>query len=390
MRIEILQSGQPQREAELRKAIEDRIARHTGGSTTVSFDPASPEECDLIIYLGNAAAKADPAINTRISEAISKKTRLLPLVDRLEDYFNDTPDSLHLINGEKWSSAPEIAELVLRQLGVTDRDRRVFLSYRRKESTPVALQLYERLNQAGFMVFLDYFSVDRGVVIQDRITQALDEMSFVLLLETKGAAESKWVAEDEIGYALNHRLGLLSLAWPDLDKTQFPMVPPDRREPLLSNEIGKDERLTPDALARVMLRIDREHADQLRARRERMITDVADLLQQQGHSTIRLGSHSLLVPREKPAKPSTEASTEEGTRETVVWICPRPTNYWDMFELGSECAQRKIAAAAPDAWVVRSPGGYPETLKVARWIGEIQIPRVSFFDPLDLPAAVGR
>jgi hypothetical protein len=36
---------------------------------------------------------------------------------------------------------------------------------------------------------------------------------------------------------------------------------------------------------------------------------------------------------------------------------------------------------------VHPPGGYPENFEVARWIGDIQIPKVSFYDALDLPAA---
>jgi hypothetical protein len=381
MRIQILHSGQPQREDELSTAIKDRIKRHTGGSTTVSFEDVSFDDADLIIYLGNAAAASDTAINQRLSKSIENKTRILPLVDRLEDYFIHTPESLHSINGEKWSSAPEIAELVLRQLGVTDRDRRVFLSYRRKESTPVALQLYEKLHQAGFLVFLDFFSIDRGIAIQERIAQALNEMSFVLLLETQGAAGSTWVAEEEIGYALNHRLGLLSLAWPGIEKAPaFPMIPPDRREQLVDGDM-KDERLTDQTLVRVMLRIEREHADQLRERRERMITDVADLLKGQGYSTIRMGAHSLVVPA--------ATSTHGAIPETVVRVCPRSTNHWDMFELGGECARRKKSTGkeAPHAWVVSTRGGYLENLELTQWIADIQTPKVSFFDPLDLPFA---
>jgi len=382
MRIDILHKGQAERAASLQTAIQERVKAHTGGATTVLFGDPSVE-CDLIVYLGTLAAAGDSAIQRRLEEAIHDKLRLLPLVDNLDDYFTVTPDCLHPINGEKWSTAAEIAELVLRQVGLTDRDRRVFLSYRRKESTPVALQLFEKLHQAGYVVFLDYFSVDRGEVIQERIAQALEEMSFVLLLETKGSADSKWVAEEEIGYALNHRLGLMSLAWPEVKKSPvFPMIPPDRREVIGGDELDVDQKLVATALDRVMLRIEREHADQLRARRERIVADVASLLQAQGTNPIRLGAHSLLLPAVK--------AQEVKTAETVVRVCPRPANYWDLYELGAECAQRRKGDDRPNAWVVSSAGGYPETLRVAQWIAAIQAPEVQFHDPLKLPVSAGK
>lgn len=378
MNIEILSAGEGERETQLRIALEARIAEHTGGSESIAFNDPNVEP-DLLVYLGSHQAKADPNVTGRIDTALAQKWRVLPLVDDLEDYHGLTPESLHSINGDRWTSAGQIAESVLRQLGVTERDRRVFLSYRRRESTPMALQLYEKLHQAGYLVFLDYFSVERGIRIQERIQQALDEMSFILLLESAGAAESKWVAEDEIGYALSQRLGLLSLAWPELNAPVFPMIPPDRREQLSRDDLEEDGRLTSKALERTTLRIEREHADQLRARREGMVKNVSELLAESGQNTIRLGPYSLL------RRPSTRDG--EHTGDVVIRVCPRPASYRDMYELGQDCLRRRAGkeVPGPGAWIVSLPGGYPENLDVARWIGGVQNPQVSFISPLEIP-----
>lgn len=378
--------GQADRESELRKALEDRIAKHTGGLESIEFSDSAAEP-DLLIYLGSQQAKADPNIANRLETALQYKWRVLPLVDRLEDYNSLTPDSLHPINGDTWTNANQIAEFVLRQLGVTERDRRVFLSYRRRESTPMALQLYEKLHQAGYLVFLDYFSVDRGARIQERIQEALDEMSFVLLLESVGAAGSRWVAEEEVGYALNHRLGLLSVAFPQVkDAPVFPMIPPDRREQLVEQDLDEDGRFAPAALDRVILRIEREHADQLRTRREGMIKNVSELLSDAGRHTIRLGAYSLLLrdgkEKEEPAK---------SLGDLVIRVCPRPPNHRDLYELGRECGRQGglQKESGPGAWIVALPGGCQETHDVARWIGEVQTPKVVFLSPLDLPQFAG-
>jgi len=137
--------------------------------------------------------------------------------------------------------------------------------------------------------------------------------------------------------------------------------------------------LTSEAIERTTLRIEREHADQLRARREGMVKNVSELLAEAGHKTIRLGPYSLLQPRSAP-----EAELIE---DLVIRVCPRPANHRDMFELGQDCLRRRAGkeVLGPSAWIVSLPGGYQENLDVARWIGGIQNPQVSFVGPLDIP-----
>ena len=48
------------------------------------------------------------------------------------------------------SSLGKVSAAVLRWLGLTEKHRRVFVSYRRSDSLLIGEQLWEKLNKAGF------------------------------------------------------------------------------------------------------------------------------------------------------------------------------------------------------------------------------------------------
>ena len=67
---------------------------------------------------------------------------------------------------------------------ITTEITRIFISYRRLETLPVALQLFDRLTHEGFDVFLDRFSIPPGYDFQRRLNQELEDKSMVILLES--------------------------------------------------------------------------------------------------------------------------------------------------------------------------------------------------------------
>src|SRR5271165_5213861 len=120
----------------------------------------------------------------------------------------------HPINALDTASLAKVSAAVLRWLGLTEKHRRVFVSYRRSDSLLIGEQLWDTLGKAGFDVFLDRFSVDPGVNFQERLTEALSDKAFLLLVESPDVASSKWVAY-EVEYARKSRMGLLALTWLD-------------------------------------------------------------------------------------------------------------------------------------------------------------------------------
>jgi hypothetical protein len=111
-----------------------------------------------------------------------------------------------------------VAELyltVLARAGVTALDRRIFISYRRLETEPMAGQLFEALSIRNFSVFLDTVSVQPGVDFQTSLVEQLADKSMVVLLHSATFSSSQWTMA-EADYVRARDLSLLVLRLPDV------------------------------------------------------------------------------------------------------------------------------------------------------------------------------
>jgi TIR domain len=335
---------------ELEKAIDRAAQRHTGVPRVVSFS-TNHAGADLVLCLGSLALAQDPQIESQIADAVAREIRVLPVVSDLARLKSEVPPALLQVNGMAWGSAEVIAEEVLRHLGLTERDRRVFLSYFRKEATPLAYQLYDELNRRRFSVFLDVFDIDHGEFVQGRIVQAIQHTSFVLLLYSPGVENSEWI-EKEINLALTQDLGLMALAFPGAaTRPPFGMVPNDLRLELTGKLApGKDGRISDAAVEHVCLEIEREHADQFRSRRERLIRDVSQSL---GKSAVRVGSESLRC--------------KVNSSDLFIRLSARPPEPRDLYLLNQDCpidgALNPISQA-----LVAVKGGYHDNRDLTEWV----------------------
>lgn len=164
------------------------------GSNTIDF-----QNLDIVDKLTNDAAFILPIV-----EDISKFTQLVPGI-------------LHSINGTQLKEEKDIEGIVnsiLEALSLLRGSRRLFISYRRNESSGVAIQLYERLERAGFDVFLDTHNVRPGEVFQDELWHRLADTDVVVLLNTKGFLDSEWTKR-ELAKASAMSIGIIQLVWPD-------------------------------------------------------------------------------------------------------------------------------------------------------------------------------
>jgi len=333
----------------LKDAIGTAAARNTGDAGAVRFVDQEAG-ADLILCLGSKALTTDSRAIARIKVALDRHIGILPIVSVLPQFRTEVPAELHAINGMAWADVPLIAEEVLRHLGLTESDRRIFLSYLRKEATPLAEQLYEELHQRRFSVFLDTFEIEHGDWVQSRIEQALQYTSFVLLLYSPSVETSEWI-EKEINFALTEELGLVALALPGAEKRNpFKMTPGDRCIQLNTGDLQADGYLTPAALSQVCLEIEREHADQFRSRRERLMQDLTASL---GKSVVRVGSQSIRY---------TGVASE-----VFVRLSARPPEPRDFYLLDKDCS---ITAGnpPPKRAMVGVKGGYAENRILTEWM----------------------
>jgi hypothetical protein len=179
------------------------------------------------------------------------------------------------------------------------RDRRMFISYKRSDSGPVARQLYEALTARGYLTFLDDVSIAKGLEFQRELKWWLTDADAMIVLATPGFESSRWCIE-EISSAKSGGIGLLGVVWPPevfgspprraLPKPPAPApgtAPPEpidrvidadqqQRLALADFEGGPDaalceQQLTEDGLAKVIAHCVRQRAAAIRLRLENLI-----------------------------------------------------------------------------------------------------------------------
>ncbi len=149
-----------------------------------------------------------------------------------------------------------------RRLPAAQRDANIFfLSYRRADAERIARQLHQALTRHGFEVFLDDFSVPRGVDFQAHREDALSEVDLVLLLVSRRIDESRWV-EREIDLAVGRGVGVCALRLPNAPELWrwWSRFDADQRHRVFARDLsgrGDDRRLKARVLPEVVAAVHR-------------------------------------------------------------------------------------------------------------------------------------
>jgi hypothetical protein len=254
---------------------------------------------------------------------------------------NTLPPELRRQHTAFWhgDAIEELALTVLARAGVTSLDRRVFISYRRVDTKPMADQLFDALSRLNYSVYLDTVSTHPGLDFQNQLFEHLADKSMVVVLQSASFQESQWTMA-EVEFALRHNLSLLILRFPDAKDSLAGCRAGDQlmleRDDLDPNQ-GPPFALTSGALVRVVNRINRVHDLELVARRFDMHKRTLEALQRQGlnplphsgdvclHIADALGQARFsLVPAERPPgfydlhEASTRTTDRHGDQRVVV------------------------------------------------------------------------
>ncbi|RRT86401.1 toll/interleukin-1 receptor domain-containing protein [Empedobacter falsenii] len=114
----------------------------------------------------------------------------------------------------------KIKNIVLEGFELLRKNRKLFISYKRAESSNIAIQLYEFLERNNFDVFIDTHSIDKGDEFQEELWHRMTDCDLILMLNTKGFLDSEW-CKQELDKAHLKRIGIVHLLWPDCDFADF-------------------------------------------------------------------------------------------------------------------------------------------------------------------------
>jgi hypothetical protein len=288
------------------------------------------------------------------------------------------PEPLRKFNASFWSqSISEVVPSILAGIALTPESQRIFVSYRRLETEPLAEQFFEALNRQGFQVFVDRFVVPPGVDFQRRLDQELADKSMVLLLESEKFYTSEWTRHEAI-YTKQYRLGLFALQMPHglplpdqragqvtyAPVPRIPEVGEESRRVLREFDFeaghflrevvdGKGEKflmwgpLTKGALADVVGEIRKRHDIALLRRRQYIRDAVHQELLKAGAKVHGMRADGLLAVGGEPDSSNHDDSCSP--KEYAVWLTTRPPEVPDFYVTYTGCkpAKRKGVIVGP-------------------------------------------
>jgi hypothetical protein len=342
--IRVLQEARERDVTTISQAVAQELLTlglHRSLTVTVSESRASVSVPHVCVYLGDAGAKVDARVASEIDYELGMGTTIFPVVSDLRNFGDHVPDALAFANGIAWNDDDSLRRLIralLEELGIEDRQRRVFISHRRDDGLGAAEQLHDRLTHFGFQPFIDRFAIREGADVQAEIADALEDHAFLLLLETPLAHTSDWVY-DEVDYALSHTMGVLIARWPG-DVREVPGSSGIPRLLISENELVADEHnfdvFTEAGLDHLVARIEEAHALGLVRRRRMLVQSIEEAARAAGiASCVSLQDWRLLI------------ETAEG--RLVVGTTPRLPTASDLQEVDEAAAE--IGAELPSLLV---------------------------------------
>ncbi|MCI0590647.1 MAG: toll/interleukin-1 receptor domain-containing protein [Gammaproteobacteria bacterium] len=154
----------------------------------------------------------------RLDDLLTDGALIIPVVPDTGRFGMLVPPQIADLNGislaDCGSDFERLAGRVLEGFGLLRESRRLFISYRRVQTSGVAAQLYEALDAAGFDVFLDTHGVLRpGDPFQDILWHRLADTDVAVLLDSPDFLASRWT-EEELARANASNIQILQVLWP--------------------------------------------------------------------------------------------------------------------------------------------------------------------------------
>lgn len=257
-------------------------------SEVEKLDPKSPVVAVFFGYGG-----ANDAAHSCLPQLLGDSVTIIPCVSDITTAADQLPPSLHHINAFPFAvgdpAIERLAALILENLKLLRADRKLFISYRRAESQSVAIQLYERLDAAGFDVFLDTRGVPYGTDFQAILWHRMADSDVVVLLDTPNFRASRWTRE-ELSRANSTNVQILHLLWPKVLPdassafSEFMML---EREDFRTRAVTKEHaRLKDSAVLRIVSGVESLRARALAARHRSLVDNFCDRAREEAAKSV--------------------------------------------------------------------------------------------------------
>ncbi|SCX35888.1 hypothetical protein DSM25559_5201 [Agrobacterium rosae] len=172
----------------------------------------------MAVFFGHASVTNDTGL---VTELLEDSVVIAPLVSDPTQVGNEIPPQLRHINAMSLdpggNTVIRLTTLILETFRLLRTERRLFISYKRTGSQPLANRLYEALDARGFDVFIDVRSVPPATDFQDELWHRMTDSDVIILIDTPGFREGRWTAA-ELTQANATNVQILHVLWPGLEE----------------------------------------------------------------------------------------------------------------------------------------------------------------------------
>lgn len=219
---------------------------------------------------------------------------ILPIYFTNDSFSKEIPEILKNQNGILYTEIEQnrIVNIALESFELLRNTRKVFISYKRNESTSIAIQLFEALEAHNFDVFLDTHSVAKAQPFQEELWHRMTDCDVILLLNTPGFLDSHWCKE-EFAEAGAKQIGIVQLVWPNhnvkIDSTSHISYPKQLVKENFKRNIfsNKDtSKFKQDFVEEIIKEVESVRARNLAARQDGLITDFKNIADKLGRTVV--------------------------------------------------------------------------------------------------------
>ena len=245
----------------------------------------------LILYYGQTAEDKTKVCPLDLDRK-AKAQEVLPIVRDLNKFGDYIPASLGLVNAFLLKDEKSVLKLrnrILSWFGLLDNTRKIFISYKRSDTTALAHQLFDTLVKKGYLPFLDSYSLEPGVDFQEYLMNEISDADMFIMLNSSNYDQSDYT-KAELVAASKLGIGILQVVFPTSKNFEEARISSVLE---LSAQLPSDSKYRQEDVEEIIYSMERYRAQGFRTKRRIIVDGLKSKYDGKTISTLEDGSVSV-------------------------------------------------------------------------------------------------
>lgn len=246
----------------------------------------------LILYFGRTPDDKTRKYSLELESRV-KAQEVLPIVPDASKFGECIPDALGSINAfvlKDEKSVPKLKNRILSWFGLLDNTRKVFISYKRSDTTALAHQLFDTLIKKGYIPFLDSYSLEAGVDFQEYLMNEISDADMFIMLNSSNYDQSEYT-KAELVAASKLGIGILQVTFPESKKFDEAQISSVLQ---LENQLPQDNEYEQEIVDDIIYNMERFRAQGFKTKRRILVDGLKSKYDGKSIATLEDGSVSFV------------------------------------------------------------------------------------------------